>query len=385
MNKRVSNKKHNFDGIDPQKSLMKSLESIKSLLKQGDSKINAARENIARADNSISSDSLENKLRKKSTNTNDTESENSSSVKFPLEFDLTSSLEEIIVEELPGQNIFKAKDSPKELQPSVVDNGQLNDLYDHDLIVPMLDEIVEPEDNESSLLNMESSSEINLDSILEVNDIHIPFDNEELENNSIANSDANSNADIISFELGSNAIKNNQKKSESTSMEQMEQAVLNLPNTQQSISLVEDSQIEIKSDTSINLESKLIKDHVIIKETTVKKSPVTNTPNEIDLTPAIASATQTNNVLNNLNQIKSATVKPASVTKPSKQDTDFSKISGLDTLKINTEIMNSLQNRVEKRVHNRLIQLIVQLDEEIKDILAEEVKHTIKQETKNKN
>ncbi len=377
MNKRVSNKKHSFDGTDPQKSLMKSLESIKSLLKQGDSKINAARENIARADNSISSDSLKNKLNKKSknqnttktTNTKNTTVKNSTTTKNPdafeiaLDFEIPNTLEKIIVKELPSQNIFKAKSTKANKSD---DKSPLNDLYDHDLIVPILEEVVEPEDDESSLFN-DSSSEIKLDSILEINDIedindiHLSFDDEN------SNTDTSkSNADIISFELGTNAIKNNQKNNQNISLDD---AVLELAKSQKSVSLVEDSQINIKLDIPTNSETVPVEDQVIIKETTLKKSQIT----EPDLSHAVASV-----------ESESQTVKQSTLSKSSDKETDFSKIAGLDTLKINADIMHDLQNRVEKRVHDRLIQLIVQLDEEIKDILTDEIKLSISQEITSK-
>ncbi len=394
MNKRGSNKQHNFDGLDPQKSLMKSLESIKSLLKQGDSKISAARENIARADNSMSSDSLENRLEKKSkkqpiektANIKNTKIEVATSTKtsdafeVSLDFEIPGTLEEIIVKELPDQNIFKSKSTPvvkHNLDSNKpIDNGPLNDLYDHDLIVPMLDEVVEPEDDESSLFNMDSSSEIKLDSILEVNDIHLSFDDE-------ADADINkSNADIISFELGSNAIKNNQKTVENISIDD---PALEIPKSQNSILFIEDSQVDIKTDSPTNLTTKPVKDQVVIKETTLKKSQIAET--KTDLTPAIASASYTNEVLSNLASAEneSKTVKQNTSSKSFVKDTDFSKIAGLDTLEINSKIMNDLQNRVEKRVHNRLIQLIVQLDEEIQDILTDEIKLCITQKTNTKN
>ena len=52
-----SNKKDGFGGIDPQDSLVKSLESIKALLEEGDNKITQARKSIARA-TSISNESV---------------------------------------------------------------------------------------------------------------------------------------------------------------------------------------------------------------------------------------------------------------------------------------------------------------------------------------
>ncbi|MFV2059256.1 MAG: hypothetical protein ACC653_01150, partial [Gammaproteobacteria bacterium] len=266
MSERISNKKQNLDGIDPQESLIKSLESIKSLLKQGDSKINQARENIARAD-SISSDNLELRKTKLEKNSIQNSSYDNSDSNQELIIENTqqnvlndiddSDIEEIIVEALPENNIFNSSlkssstISKPELELEITNNldlatakpdavavdtkpleknhqvkesdtssekAVLNELYDHDLIVPMLDEIVMPEDQNSSLFNMDSSVEIKLDEKLksslldlseiddESNELNPPEKDNAVKSgyNSINNlPETATKADIISFELNS--------------------------------------------------------------------------------------------------------------------------------------------------------------------------------------
>jgi hypothetical protein len=456
MSERISNKKQNFDGIDPQESLIKSLESIKSLLKQGDSKINQARENIARAD-SISNDSLEIRKTELDMDISNSTIENSSSVPKTTSIkDLQkqefteindADIEEIVVEALPEQNIFnpdlKSSTSitkPVELeveesaivnidtnsQPENInehitdkisnnpDTTALNDLYDHNLIVPMLDEIVMPEDQNSSLFNMDSSVEIKLDeklksTILELSDDSEINDLNKIETpkdailkstyNSIKKPQINTKADIISFELSSNNKKNIFKKID-TSVHQPEKINPTQPKEQNNISLVEDSLVDISIAPDI--------EQVVIKETTteavnqdenifsvskkltdvkleVKENSVKNL--EDDLTIAIDSTNYTDDSLTNISKSNNELIKDdkSNTVKNSSDEIDFSNIDGLDRLKFNADKMGALQKRVEKRVHNRLIQLIVQLDDEIKNIFTDEIKNCVAQELKNQN
>lgn len=493
MSKWDSNNKTNFDGIDPQKSLIKSLESIKSLLKQGDSKINEARENIARAD-SIGSDTMETRLKKRDAEKLDSAAYTSSSslqkpdintISTELELDsnfMNTNFEEIILDALPENNIFNnnlnTSNSKPYINPNVTpksssefdmslspdaDNAELNDLYDHDLIVPMLEEIVIPEDQNSSLFNMESSVEINLDSNLkdfeaELDEIVNGIEHEELKSsyNDIKKSDTNTKADILTFDLNANTKKNANNKSEvtpentttdikppivltsqnnipeaDTSEETIEdtseiqmspdQPSLNLPRIKSSISLVEDSHIDIQIDSLDKIQNTKSVDQVVIKETTLKiessdknrddienakqlaiakenaehlassKAKVLeattlsqteetkkNDISEAILTPAIDSANYTNDILTSLtdNTIKA-------ISNKANTKSDFSDIVGLETLNLNTDKLNALQKRVQARVHNRLIQLIVDLDAELKEILTDEIKHTIQNEEGN--
>ncbi len=449
MSKRISNNKENFDRIDPQESLIKSLESIKSLLKQGDTKINQARENIARAD-SISSDSMD-IHKSENSDIQNTSFDSSDSIQKPVIPEITDEqklldeineddIEEIVVEALPENNIFNAdlksspaltkpspkieesslkttqKDSLAEIVadniPSNNENTALNDLYDHDLIVPMLDEIIMPEDQNSSLFNMDSSVEIKLDeklksTLLELNDndeqnikIQPPVKNETTNStyNSIKNSETNTKADIISFELNSNVKKNNLKVINKPELDTALESPKTVSPKKQKISLVENSPVV---------------DQVFIKETTIEKNITTenlpplssnssklksksnnktnNSEIKNDISTAIESAAYTDDALNRVSKSSNETIKKApSVNKPIKQtltgdEIDYSKIDGLDRLNFNADKMSSLQKRVEKRVHNRLIQLIVQLDDEIKNIFSDEIKNCIALELENKD
>jgi len=447
MSERIPTKKQNFDGIDPQESLIKSLESIKSLLKQGDSKINEARENIARADSSISSASIENRFNDNANNQSakipssafisSSSLQKTNLIESPIEQELNiieDSIEEIVIDVVPAvptNDLFNKTNKKIELDLDIkiktestgskrdtttpeinasTENSSLNDLYDHDLIVPMLDEIVMPEDQNSSFFNMDSSVEIKLDSqlkssLLELNDTdevneldtakkpEINVSNTTKDNKSsystIDKKENNANADIISFELSSSNIKKQNLKKVEKLVSHSDIPTLNNPKAAKAVSLVEDPQ----------------SNHVIIKETThpVKKQDdsITDTLtdiktdatsklskiSEIDLSSAISSSTHTDNVLSTINNISNdkiktdtARIKPKQITA---EKTDFSTLDGLERIKFNAEKMSALQGRIEKRVHNRLIQLIVQLDDEIKTIFTDEIKNCIALEIEN--
>jgi len=469
MSERISNKKQNFDGIDPQESLIKSLESIKSLLKQGDSKIHQARENIARADN-LNKDEIKSRLSKQSPEIPNTAFISSASIQKPtileksaeaeqdfsnipelnqelneINDDEIPSLEEIFVDAIPEDNIFNSNTKTHQTEisspeTSSIDsantalqqkNTPLNEMYDHNLIVPMLDEIIIPEDQNSSMFNMDSSVEIKLDSKLASKfvelsstddnssdkietDITIKDEAIKSAYNSIKKAELKKNedkpnADIISFELSSNAIKNNLKKSDKKTIKS-EKAELKTPNKNIGISLVEDSKIKLDTKAvTTPLENSGI-DQVIIKETTNTKIQIENIPAkteknkltaitskkqdkalDIDLTPAIDTTNYTDDVLTTISASNSEIIKPNHIENSttsktqnnSNDEIDFSKIEGLDRLEFNANKMEALQKRVEKRVHNRLIQLIVQLDDEIKTIFSDEIKNCIAHELKN--
>ncbi len=501
MSKRDSSNKTNFDGIDPQKSLIKSLESIKSLLKQGDSKINEARENIARAD-SIGSDTMETRLSKRDAKKLDSASSSSNSLPKPnfntvsteLELDsnfMNTNFEEIILDALPENNIFNNNLSSSNTKPYInpnvapkssdefdmsipeSDNTELNDLYDHDLIVPMLEEIVIPEDQDSSLFNMDSSVEINIDSSLndieaELDEIVNGIEQQELKSsyNEIKKTDDNTKADILTFELNSNPKKISNNKSEIVPEQTIseikiskdltseknnlkdvtpknitpsnkiskdsiaetkvsedsindtaeiqkpsfDKPSLNIPRVKSSISLVEDSHIDIQIDNPDSTQNTESLDHVVIKETTQQKMSSDKSLDDIKDVELLAIAKEnaehlassTAKVLEQTNTIPAKTDKnniSDAILTPAIESVDytdgilsnltgnkknnFSDITGLDTLNLNTDKLNALQKRVEMRVHNRLIELIVDLDEEIKEILSDEIKHTIQTEKEN--
>jgi len=441
MSERTPNKKTNFDGIDPQESLIKSLESIKSLLKQGDSKINEARQNIARAD-SISNDSMEIRLNEQSLNAPQSTKISSSSIQKPksdpvteeiqvipeLNDNFEDSLEEIIVEAVPQSTIFNSNstsleksqnlsDVPQLSSNSKSENEALSDLYDHDLIVPMLDEVVMPEDQNSSLFNMDSSVDIKIDSKLESTFLDINKNTQSTKSdnikadltkttnstgisyNTIKKPEINTKADVISFELSSNNKKNSLKKLDSLKHED-EIPLLDLPKSQNSITLVEDSLLEDSLiedsmvDIDLNPKSSSSIEQVIIKETTntisqvtdsaivntldsseskIEKLSATTNNNATDLSPAIATATYTDDVLSNLTKTNKEIISDTLSNPLSESEIDLSNIDGLDNHKFNADKISALQKRVENRVHHRLIQLIVELDEEIKSILTEEI------------